>query len=98
MEELWRDKNHTKQRAWRRGWESNPRMEVLQTSPLGHLGTAPRSISITKLACRYKRNRCPRNHSISTPPALKSTNLQVKWHADLHQLVGYARPAKNGLQ
>ncbi len=27
--------------AWRRGWDSNPRMEVLQTSPLGHLGTAP---------------------------------------------------------
>ena len=26
---------------WRRGWDSNPRMEVLQTSPLGHLGTAP---------------------------------------------------------
>jgi hypothetical protein len=28
-------------RKWRRGWDSNPRMEVLQTSPLGHLGTAP---------------------------------------------------------
>ena len=28
-------------KLWRRGWESNPRMEVLQTSPLGHLGTAP---------------------------------------------------------
>src|SRR3990167_1897143 len=28
-------------RDWRRGWDSNPRMEVLQTSPLGHLGTAP---------------------------------------------------------
>jgi hypothetical protein len=27
--------------GWRRGWDSNPRMEVLQTSPLGHLGTAP---------------------------------------------------------
>src|SRR5579862_230717 len=27
--------------VWRRGWDSNPRMEVLQTSPLGHLGTAP---------------------------------------------------------
>jgi hypothetical protein len=27
--------------CWRRGWDSNPRMEVLQTSPLGHLGTAP---------------------------------------------------------
>ena len=26
---------------WRRGWDSNPRMEVLQTSPLGLLGTAP---------------------------------------------------------
>jgi hypothetical protein len=33
----------TKQKGknWRRGWDSNPRMEVLQTSPLGHLGTAP---------------------------------------------------------
>src|SRR3981081_2909326 len=30
-----------KREAWRRGWDSNPRMEVLQTSPLGHLGTAP---------------------------------------------------------
>jgi len=30
-----------KPKIWRRGWESNPRMEVLQTSPLGHLGTAP---------------------------------------------------------
>src|SRR2546427_9897014 len=28
--------------AWRRGWDLNPRMEVLQTSPLGLLGTAPR--------------------------------------------------------
>src|SRR5215475_5443242 len=27
--------------CWRRGWDSNPRMEVLQTSPLGRLGTAP---------------------------------------------------------
>src|SRR5713101_1173213 len=26
---------------WRRGWDLNPRMEVLQTSPLGLLGTAP---------------------------------------------------------
>jgi hypothetical protein len=26
---------------WRRGRESNPRMMVLQTIPLGHLGTAP---------------------------------------------------------
>jgi len=31
----------SKREAWRRGWDSNPRMEVLQTSPLGHLGTAP---------------------------------------------------------
>jgi integrase/recombinase XerD len=30
-----------KSKTWRRGWDSNPRMEVLQTSPLGHLGTAP---------------------------------------------------------
>ncbi len=34
--------------TWRRGWDLNPRMEVLQTSPLGLLGTAPGSNSITK--------------------------------------------------
>jgi hypothetical protein len=28
-------------KIWRRGWDSNPRMMVLQTIPLGHLGTAP---------------------------------------------------------
>jgi hypothetical protein len=26
---------------WRRGWESNPRIVVLQTTALGHLATAP---------------------------------------------------------
>src|SRR5271155_4701100 len=31
----------TERKIWRRGWDSNPRMEVLQTSPLGLLGTAP---------------------------------------------------------
>ena len=31
-------------KTWRRGWDSNPRMEVLQTSPLGHLGTAPNAL------------------------------------------------------
>jgi hypothetical protein len=34
--------------SWRRGWDSNPRMEVLQTSPLGLLGTAPEPVSISK--------------------------------------------------
>lgn len=39
--------NLTKKREieWRRGWDSNPRMEVLQTSPLGLLGTAPTQCS-----------------------------------------------------
>ncbi len=40
---------------WRRGWELNPRMEVLQTSPLGLLGTAPEFRSIAKLACSCQR-------------------------------------------
>ena len=31
-------------KRWRRGWDLNPRMEVLQTSPLGLLGTAPDGI------------------------------------------------------
>ncbi len=30
-----------KRENWRRGWDSNPRIKVLQTFPLGHLGTAP---------------------------------------------------------
>ena len=35
---------------WRRGSDLNRRMEVLQTSPLGLLGTAPELRSIAKLA------------------------------------------------
>src|SRR5579885_3386648 len=46
--------------SWRRGWDSNPRMEVLQTSPLGQLGTAPnagqyiqngRAMSVARRGC-----------------------------------------------
>jgi hypothetical protein len=44
---------------WRRGWELNPRMEVLQTSPLGHLGTAPEFRSIAKL-----ESPCQRPHEV----------------------------------
>src|SRR6267378_4117465 len=29
---------------WRRGWDLNPRVMVLQTIPLDHLGTAPLSL------------------------------------------------------
>ena len=36
-----RNSHIPKPENWRRGWDSNPRMEVLQTSPLGRLGTAP---------------------------------------------------------
>src|SRR5713226_1250459 len=39
--------------VWRRGRESNPRMMVLQTIPLGHLGTAP-------LFYNYARTLCPK--------------------------------------
>ena len=41
----------TKLKLWRRGSDLNRRMEVLQTSPLGLLGTAPELRSITKLKC-----------------------------------------------
>ncbi len=39
---------------WRRGWDLNPRMEVLQTSPLNLLGTAPlvTEYSETRSACQ----------------------------------------------
>src|SRR6202008_528363 len=37
----WSQNDAPELEGWRRGWDSNPRMEVLQTSPLGHLGTAP---------------------------------------------------------
>jgi hypothetical protein len=42
---------------WRRGWDSNPRMEVLQTSPLGLLGTAPnvRQYSEKRLSMSVRR-------------------------------------------
>ena len=43
-----------KGKFWRRGWELNPRMEVLQTSPLGLLGTAPGFRIIANLAPRCK--------------------------------------------
>ena len=36
--------------CWRRGWDLNPRMEVLQTSPLGLLGTAPKSTEYSETA------------------------------------------------
>ena len=44
-------------RPWRRGWDSNPRMEVLQTSPLGLLGTAPnvRQYSEKRLSMSVRR-------------------------------------------
>src|SRR5882762_9944940 len=41
--------HNTKLNIWRRGSDLNRRMEVLQTSPLGLLGTAPDARSITKL-------------------------------------------------
>src|SRR5713101_4034880 len=41
-------------RDWRRGWDSNPRMEVLQTSPLGLLGTAPLLVSIAESAKTFR--------------------------------------------
>ena len=35
---------------WRIGWDSNPRITVLQTAPLSHLGTYPMSGT----ACRAR--------------------------------------------
>ncbi len=37
------------EKSWRRGWDLNPRMEVLQTSPLGLLGTAPGRIQYSQI-------------------------------------------------
>lgn len=34
--------------TWRRGWDLNPRVEVLQTSPLNLLGTAPSETEYTE--------------------------------------------------
>src|SRR6266481_805730 len=48
---------------WRRGWDSNPRMMVLQTIPLGHLGTAPLPEGVKnprKTSIYYARNLCPK--------------------------------------
>lgn len=42
-------------KSWRRGWDLNPRVEVLQTSPLDLLGTAPWEIEYSE-----NRRRLPR--------------------------------------
>ena len=36
--------------VWRRGWDLNPRMTVLQTAPLDHLGTTPNQMRSASLA------------------------------------------------
>jgi hypothetical protein len=41
------------ERIWRRGWESNPRIVVLQTTALGHLATAPLFVMPKIYAQRY---------------------------------------------
>jgi hypothetical protein len=45
--------------VWRRGSDSNRRVMVLQTIPLGHLGTAPHLL----------QNLCPKSMPVSTPNA-----------------------------
>src|SRR5258705_10769109 len=46
--ERWRPAPRSGLRSCRRRWDLNPRMEGLQTSPLGLLGTGPDATSITK--------------------------------------------------
>jgi hypothetical protein len=50
---------------WRRGWESNPRIKVLQTSPLP-LGyrASTRTTSITKLQARFSPELLPQSNTI----------------------------------
>jgi len=45
---------------WRRGWDSNPRVEVLQTSPLNHLGTAPSDFKYSENWRGLPRGDCVR--------------------------------------
>jgi hypothetical protein len=44
------ERQEAERESWRRGWDLNPRVEVLQTSPLDLLGTAPWD-------CQYIENR-----------------------------------------
>jgi hypothetical protein len=53
--------HNTMLNIWRRGSDLNRRMEVLQTSPLGLLGTAPDARSITKLLSDCQLPTCQVN-------------------------------------
>ena len=48
-------KGGIKKKCWRRGWESNPRIKVLQTSPLPLGYRALELASIAKVACGFSR-------------------------------------------
>jgi hypothetical protein len=47
------ERQEAERESWRRGWDLNPRVEVLQTSPLDLLGTAPWDFQYSKIGhCR----------------------------------------------
>ena len=75
------NEHKTQGQFWRRGWDLNPRMEVLQTSPLGLLGTAPELRSIAKLpsTCQLPRRSkkfSPTGCAAPIPPSIPTQEKQ----------------------
>src|SRR6266478_9854863 len=63
---------------WRRGRESNPRMMVLQTIPLDHLGTAPLSLHYAQNLCP---KLCPMHPIFAYCPLIQSLQpIDTSWH------------------
>src|SRR6202167_5975244 len=56
------ERRHAERKSWRRGWDLNPRVEVLQTSPLNHLGTAPSDFQYIE-----NRQSLPRGAGLAHP-------------------------------
>src|SRR5579863_6489091 len=73
-------------RFWRRGWDSNPRMEVLQTSPLGLLGTAPAPVSIAKTS-----GACQSGHASQKAFYLRNERIKPRRSRGLAPLEGIGR-------
>ena len=72
-------------RRWRRGWELNPRIEVLQTSPLGLLGTAPLECQYNGTAALLSVYYCP----LTNPPSL--VHNRIRSMSPIH---GYRAPVE----
>jgi hypothetical protein len=92
---------------WRRGWESNPRIKVLQTSPLPLGYRASEVASIAKVVRGFSREpfHCPHNVTgceaddptrIVIPPALTKEGSEAAFWPTRDLLFTFARRALTG--